>query len=33
VREHLRHDLESYRRYLEERCQESDCRLEGHRAA
>lgn len=33
VREHLRHDLESYRRYLEERCQETDCRVEGHRAA
>jgi hypothetical protein len=33
VREHLRHDLESYRRYVEERCQETDCRLAGRRAA
>jgi hypothetical protein len=33
VREHLRHDLASYRRYLEERCRETDCRLEGRRAA
>ena len=33
VRERLKRDLGSYRRYLEERCQETDCRLEGHRAA
>lgn len=33
VRERLRHDLESYRSFLEERCEATDCRLEGRRAA
>jgi len=33
VREHLRHDLESFRRYTDERCRETDCRSETRRAA
>jgi hypothetical protein len=33
TRDRLRHDLESYRTYLDQRCRETDCRTEAHRAA
>jgi hypothetical protein len=33
VRERLRHDLESYRRFIDQRCRDTDCRNEMRRAA
>jgi len=33
IREHLRHDLETYRSFLDERCAATDCRADLPRAA
>jgi hypothetical protein len=33
IRARLRHDLESYRAFLDDRCAATDCRAELHRAA
>ena len=33
IRERLKHDLESYRAFLDDRCAATDCRAELHRAA